>query len=542
MSVGGLTAVLFAPEGPRVIDRIVSDVSFKSIDPGGFAGVNLTLSVPISRADLAYCHVGIFNAETGEQVAAGQIPDNGESPGYGQPVRQITAVGAGIGAMQNEKKPRIYVDTDQTAWVQAYGTSIQTTSWQYKDSPSGDTANSWVLNITSPTAPVNRRSDLRYHPLRSTDQLLASYSFWTKSGRASSNNRTRAYASNFDDTTYDITSDSSWSTSSNWAGASLGTDWSLASNRDNVFLSYLRQTSTLTVDRDLDWIELSLLSVMGTRLGRDGSILTDADTSYFGAVLTADVFVDLFARVPEIDALTAIIESDPSVGDHSQLAWREGATNYQIANEVVQNDPIYTWAVWGRQPNGLYEAEARIRSTEPRYELSVTDDFRPASDTGNSNKWLSEVWVTGKIDSGRLVARKVPASASYVRPDNAPFASATASINPFTNVEADRVGAEMIKESFTSANAAKARVSRKIKDNLTGRWIEPHMIRPGYLCRVRGARPESIDVLNPSMVADSCLYRIASVVYQHSAGAADLELNAYSLTESRAIASLSGSR
>src|SRR5690606_3420251 len=100
MSIAGLTAVLFAPEGPRVIDRIVWAWSFRSIDPGGFAGVNLTLSVPISRADLAYCHLGGFDAETGEQVAAGQMPDNGESPGYGQPVRQITAVGAGSGAMQ----------------------------------------------------------------------------------------------------------------------------------------------------------------------------------------------------------------------------------------------------------------------------------------------------------------------------------------------------------------------------------------------------------------------------------------------------------
>lgn len=530
MSVGGLSAVLFTREGPKVIDHIVSDISFRSIDPGGFAGVTLTLAVPVTRSDLAYAHVGIFDAETGEQVASGQIPDNGQSPGSGQPIRQVTAIGAGVGSMQNEKKPRIYIDSDQSAWVQAFGTSLQTTAWQYKESPTGSGFNSWVLNITSDTAPVNRRSDLRYHAMRSTDQLIGHYYFQHRAGRASSNNRMRAYASNYDDTTYDITSDQSWSASTVDVQATLGFDFLLASNRDNIFLSYLRKNSTLTVDRDLDWIELMSLTVRGTTYSRTGQITA-------GSGKTPDLFADVFYRTPAIDAESARIDDDRSF-DHYQLAWKEGVTNYQVANDLVEADAAFTWAVWGRQPNGLYEAEARLRSSEPRYELSITDDFRNASDSGNAAKWLNEVWVTGTIDSGRLVARRVPASASYVRPADAPFASTVKSISPFTSAEADRVAADIIKDSYTDANAAKVRVSRRVKDNLTGRYVEPYMIRPGYLVRVRGKRPDSVDVLNPSMVADSCIYRIASSQYTHSSGSAELELNAYSLTESRALASL----
>lgn len=540
MSVGGLTAVLFTREGPKVIDRIVSDLSFRSTDPGGFAGINLTLAVPVTRDDLAYSHLAIFDASTGEQVAAGQMPDSGQSPGFGQPIRELTAVGAGIGAMQNQKKPRIYVDGEQEAWVQAFGTSLQTTSWQYKESPSGGGFHSWVLDITSLTAPVNRRADLRYHPIRSTDQWLGGYTFSHRAGRASANNRMRAYASSYVATTFDITSDQGWSTSTVDVAAQVGSEFALASERDNVFLSYLRQSSTLTVDQDLDWVEVFNLTVQGTRMGRDGQILTAAD--YVNGPTTPDIFVDVFARVEGIDALSARIDPDPALVvpfRHAQLAWREGVNDYEIANEIVEKDPRYTWAVWGRQPNGLYEAEVRLKPTEPRYELSVEDDFVPADDTGNRSKWLSEVWVVGPIDSGRIVARRVPAGPGFEPPAGAPFASTSVRMSRFSSTsDADRLGTATIEQSYLTANAAKARVSRKVKDNLTGRLVEPYMIRPGYLCRVRGKRPESVDALNPSLTTDSTVFRIASTSYRHSQGAVDLELNAYSLTEASAISSL----
>jgi hypothetical protein len=418
-------------------------------------------------------------------------------------------------------------------WNQAYSTSKKM-KWEQGAQPADGSTEGLLFDIDD-GATINPtwKCDVRYYDIYDTGQLIGGYSYTHLDGRSSANNRIQDFASTRFGT-FDIPNDTGFTTGGVSVDAEVGVDFTVADHRDNIFLRFTRDSTSLVASAD-DWAHVSDLRVSAMRLGRDGQPALGPGAYNRDYVYAHEAVIDLWARFcPRIDVQNARI--DTGTFQFEQLAWPTGIKPSGVLDEIMSAEGAFTWHVWEKQPNGKFRAEWVERPTEVRYELDAYDGFR-ASD--GASDLVDRVFVIGKKANGHEVGKivygsqPVLAAAGFSRSKVIDLGS-----DIWSSTAADRIGAQAIADSALRSTNASVTVARKVLDLYTGRYVKPFHIKPGHLCRVRGVRPTP-DTLNPEGSSDgSSVFRIVSNTYSSESASSSLELNSYTVTEAKAIAEL----
>jgi hypothetical protein len=245
---------------------------------------------------------------------------------------------------------------------------------------------------------------------------------------------------------------------------------------------------------------------------------------------------------PLIDMETARI-AETAMFEHRNLVWlKEGITPYGLLEYLMEYDPAFTWAVWDRLPNGLFEFEWRERDTEVRYEIPPIDGFRL---TGAEAQRLDvAILVTESLNGAyRLLSfwedldDLDQSDGRNPRVETATFEGRLDDSD--WDAVAHALGESMLETSHLRSLSAQIEVERPVYDYFTHSWVGPDEIKSGYLCRVPGVRPDDPDTLNRGGSGqDSTVFRIVTSDFNVEERRASLDLNSYTVTEARALAAL----
>lgn len=530
---------LTEPNGSRMLTKHVTNLSFRSVDPGGFGSVAFDLSRAIDARNFAnFAEVAVFDASTGEQVGGGRLQNPGRSASSNGEVWNLSAIGEGIAHTQERKNPYILVDSRLDPWYTGSSTSTART-WDRGTAPNDDSKAGLRFTISATSVGIGAYTNANMYDVRRFKQEIGGFVYVHEEGRGSSNNRIQ---STIRTVSTSIPTDifvQSWSASVRTCAAEKGTDWFTANNLWNIV--YDRINSTLTVDSQQDWIIVYSAITLALRKGVDGADVVGGGAYTKGYVLAHEAVIDALARwCPRFDLANAQIATT-ATHQHTSLVWPDGIDTYEMLDYLLSMEPGYTWAVYEKQPNGLYRFEWRERSNKVRYEIgeSNTVDFGL---TGGQYDPLVRLWYTGTnlLDHYDAQSSEVenPYAAQNIMPtDTRPIDLKNVGHREWL-VDAAALAAAAVTDSQLAATSATVGVAGRILDNFTGRWVKPFQVMPGYLCRVAGVRVQT-DTLNTGYQPDAAVFRVVTNDYSADSGTSKLELNSYTLDESRAIALLS---
>lgn len=524
----------------------VSNLSFRSVDPGGFGSVTFDLARSVDAASFPFgAEVSVFDSETGEQVAGGRMLNPGRGVSSSGEVWNVSVLGEGLAHTQERKQPYILIDSRLEPWYSGASTSIDR-KWDVGTAPDDENQPGLRFTINQTSVGIGAFTNANYYTFgeyepEAVDETvhIGGYSITHREGRTDSSSRLETQI-RYLGTITDL-SDQGFSSSVRTVSKQIGTNWPTTDRIRNMNLVFVRQSSILTVVPDDDWIIVYDIHVSAVRKDRNGDDLHTAGIYTRNHVFAHEAIIDAFARYcPRFDLIHARI--DTSTFQHKQLVWPDGINTFELLDHLMSLEPAYTWAVWEKQTNGKYRVEWRAKDTDVRYEIGSEDGF---SVTGGENDRLARVWYTGDTTLGRYQAIDVDDPSQFspvIRVDNI-YPTDTRQIS-LSNIEgsdwesaAEDKAEAAIEDSKFKATAAQVTVAQLVYDHRLGRWVKPYQVLPGYLCRVAGVR-SNLDTLNEREVDGAAVFRIVSNDYSVDQGSSRLELNSYTVDESRAIANL----
>ena len=542
---------LTGQNGERMLTPYISNLSFKSVDPGGFGSVTFDLVREVNAPDFEEgSEVVVYDAETGEQVAGGRILNPGRSVSERGGVWQVAALGEGPAHLQERTVPYHLIDTRLDVWKSAF-TSNARLQWNQGEQPGSSGKPGWSFVISPGLLSAGYTGHLRYKEMEGFAGVggphrieIGGFSYRDVEGNGTSTNRVQARIATTGNTSSSTITDFGFITTDNIRRRQVGTHWPAGGISGslpvvNMTMAYLRNSPGAPppgVGGDDDWMHIWDLRVSSLRLDRNAQPITaagtyDADpTSDY--VLAHQAIIDCWARFcPRLDLANARIDETASF-QHKDLVWPDGITPYGVMDKMMENDPAFTWAVWEKQGTGKYRAEWRERDLNVRYELLSDDGYTQTSlDASPAN----DIYVvTREVGDRYAVVRTTDPDAGGTG------ASETVKMDPPASNASDaaeRFGEEALAASQLATATAQVTVARKVYDHYTGRWVKPYKILPGYMCRVVGVRSK-VNTLNVREHDGSAIYRVASNDYSVDSGTSRLELNTPTLTEVQAISDL----
>lgn len=516
-----------------------SSLSFKSIDPGGYASVQFDLDRDVDARDFQdFADVMVYDAETGEQVGGGRLlqPGRGVGPD-GKGVWKMGCLGEGPAALQERTLPYHLIDSTPGLWWSG-GSTSSTREWVVDSAPDNESIVGLRFKMNGPTVGVNAFTNANYYSLEEFDAAeLGAFSITHREGRNSANNELEFQIRNTGGGTFDVVVQT-WSTAIRTVTRQVGNDWSNSDTWQRMNLVYVRRNTTLTVD-DLDWIIAYDFRIQSSRHGRDRVRQLGPNSYPNSYVLAHEAVIDSLARYcPRVDLLHARID-ETATFQHIQLMWPEGINSYDVLEYLMNVEPAFTWAMWERGDNGLFRFEWRARDLTPRYVLDAeVDNF---DFTGGSNSLISVEWFSGTNVLGRLQTESasdidLTLEARGIVPTVTKRADIQLSGWDWDDVALEQ-GLADIEDSKLRAATATAATDRRILDLFTGRMVKPFQVLPGYLAIVMNARSPKT-TLNAGEDDLASVFRVVSNDYSAGSQTSRLELNSYTITELQAIAGL----
>ncbi len=531
------------PTSSRMLTPWVSNLSFRSVDPGGYGSVTFDLDRAIDARNFStYADIAVFDASTGEQCGGGRLQNPGRSAQASGEVWKVSALGEGIAHTQERKNPYFLIDSRLDPWYTGASTSINR-KWATGGVPNDDSKTGLVFTIDTATVGVNAYTNANFYDVRRYKQEIGGFVYDHEQGRTTANSRLQGQLRIVGGATPTDYFNQAWSTSLRTSAAEKGTDWSGVAY-DLMNLVYSRQGDTLTVDSQIDWIVVYSAVILALRKGRTGADVLGGGAYTKGHVLAHEAVIDAVARwCPRFDLAGADIATT-ATHQHTSLVWPDGIDTYEMLNHLLSVEPEYTWAVWGKRDNGLFEFEWRERDNRVRYELGEAGavDFEL---TGGQYDPLTRLWYTGTELLGRyrtvdVLAADNPYAAQNIQPtDTRSVTKSNVGAREWT-ADATAMAAAAVTDSQLASTSAQATIVGKVFDNHTGRWVKPFEVLPGYLCRVANVRVQQ-DTLNSGFSTDA-IFRVVTNDHSADSLASRLELNSYTLDEQRAIEMLARGR
>lgn len=532
-----LSVRLVTGRSDRVVTRDVRDLTFRSTVPGGYASASISLDRPLSSQPDEVGYFGrlvVSDSRHGGVVWDGQLEDPGRTAGDDGEVWQLTAIGP-ASHTRDRTAPIVYVDRDLQALIPADNATPGAKASVGSDP--GDAAGSrqaLVLQFPQGLGVTNgvSRAVLRYDRIRQSAQKIGRVNYTWDAGATDAQFTIRALARTdgslaASDTIRSDTLNVGGGGASgrvvvtNWTNGRNGIDWQLLAG------------VTGTITTDVCWASVFDVAVRAMLLDKAGVEITSYSTD---TILASEVVADLLGRLlPGFDGANASIATTSYAIE--QLAYPDGVTPAKVLEDLMLLEPAFFWAAWERNPlTGRNRFEWSPWPTAVRYEADTDDGFRSP---GSAAELYNSVLVRYRDPAGeiRTVRRTqvvaVLAAASLTREAFIDLGDEVG----VTLTQAQRAGDQFLAEHAYPPNAGTLTVARPVVDLVNARMVQPWEIRPGTLIRVRGVLPR-VDALNPLARDGVTVFRVVAATYRASSGSAELELDAYPATVSRALADL----
>lgn len=528
------------PTGSRMLTKYVTNLSFRSVDPGGYGSVAFDLARTVdARGFTDYSEIAVFDSETGEQVGGGRLQNPGRSIAADGEVWKVSALGEGVAHAQERKNPYFLADARLDPWYTGASTSINR-EWGTGTTPNDEAKAGLVFRINQASVGVGAFTNANMYDVRRYKQEIGGFVYTHEEGRASSNNKLEGQLRVVGGSAPTDFFNQSWATGIRTCAAEKGTDWVAPTAFDLMNFVYTRGGSTLTVDSEQDWIVIYSAVILALRKGKTGADVVGGGAYSKGYVLAHEAVIDAVARwCPRFDLAGAQIATS-ATHQHDALVWPDGINTYDVLDYLMSVEPQFTWAAYEKQSNGLFRFEWRERSTTVRYEISEANNVGFEL-TGGGYDPLTRLWYTGTELLGHyrtvdVVADNPYASQNIVPTDTQRIDKSNVDARVWT-ADATAMATAAVTNSQFSATSAQVSVAGKILDTFTGRYVKPFQVLPGYVCRVAGVRAQK-DTLNTGYEDGAAKFRITSNDFSADSETSRLELNAYSLDEARALSIL----
>ena len=592
MERGGDVVTLHVPLGVRIFSPVnsldvwvtnwVTDLTYRSVIPGGFESASFTLHLPqhLAPAVAAYAPraprtslVKLFNKVQVVDLRSCEVAWEGRIESAPRHSDDPWAFDIGCtGAMAVAKditRPVFYADSLSEDWQDWTGYNPLDFSQSGKTDKTFTftTAPGAVEGPDSPTAP----SILAYeHDLCSTtNQFLARFAitYDLSLGAAAATNQLRTRASVVSST----------------GGTNYGVDnttFGSSTRKTNVIVSDFSLTTGQTIRLDIYCTTAGGIStgsgrqpfarysnpiVIPVRQDRNGTNLLTAASYPNDYVLVSQVVEDVVGRFlgggwsmggsnnpteGQVSGASCFINAD-SAAQITHLKWTDGTTAAEILNTLMTVQPDAYWAIWESSFTATTDPEdAKYRfewSTWPDgwgYQASSSDGLDEQPDASNIYNFVfytyredygegqyagrcQEWWDYGDPAAAPLLQSNVTRAATVVQDGYMDGASAVSAATAF------------IANNGTEKNTGSLTVGRPIHlfDKGTGsysgasRMVDPHMIRPGKLIKITDLDPVASsqnfghgDTAPPSTHVGS-VFKVVATTYDAASNKCVMELD-----------------
>lgn len=519
------TVHLVTDRADRHITGECRDLRLRSVAPGGFASIQLSLnrSLAIQPDEIAYYgRVIVQDARNGNVVGEGRLEDPGRGVGADGEVYDLVAVGPAAHA-HDRTGPLVYVDHTRD-WP------ISSLNVHYMDVSYAEDANETpVVQITpreGTTWVQNDRGATIYRRLLDSSQSLARITFHWDTGSTTANNTVQMFA-----TTDGGGSDLAASATYNVAGGTLSAVMvtNFTSGRNVAQMVAVRNGASVLFGAGSNgWLMVDPIvrAMLRSKAGADVTTGYTADT-----ILAHEVVADLLGRwLDQYDGANATIATNSFAID--QLAY-DATDAAGVLNDLMKFHPDHYWAAWEANSAGKHRFEWRAWPTTVRYEADVTDGFDSPGSAVDLFNAVNVEWVGAQ---GRV--RKTRRTIAVPTLDNAGLTRegfVDLGLDAGSSANAIRAGDQFLADHAVPLNAGRLTVARPILDRDRGTSVMPWEIRPGFLVRVRGVLPTT-DALNVTARDGVTVFRIVAVDYDTSSAAAVLELDSSPVTLAHLLA------
>lgn len=518
----------------RYVTAELRGLRWRTVSPGGFAWARLALDRPltIQPDEIApYGQMFVYDARDTRTQFEGRLEEPGRAAGRDGQVWDLAAVGPAAHA-RDRNVPLIYVDSGLDGWARN-GASVE-----HGDVMTDDLHGTPKYLLKFPEGSTVSNSDaviLEYRAILDAGQKLGLVRCNEDDGAivVSFENRLATATGTGASTVRD--SDTFSTTEGTLEAWVSGTN-AIPNGEDRPTLRIIRVSGGPAAVGNNAWGKFYNIVVRSLLLAKDGAERTTSGDNSSSTILASDVVADLLGRLlPKFDGAGASIATTTHPID--QLVYPDGVDAMEVLDDLQLLEPAFTWEAYESNPaTGKHRFSWRAWPTTVRYDADVDDGY---DSTGSAVELYNAVMVRWKDQGGHVRTTR----RTQIVPD-LDAAGLTREPKPIdlgdnlgSLANAQRVGDQFLAEHKFPPNAGKLVIARPVYDHLTGSTVMPWKILPGYLIRVAGVLPH-VDALNPSGRDGATIFKIAAMEYDAGDAAAELELDSYPPTVTRALAEL----
>lgn len=530
----GLDGALAVPLAVRLTNDVsdvllvseVKDLQFRSVANGGFASCTITLDRPLNVVAPEieqYGRIYIYDTSTGDTVWEGRLEDPGRSSTGDGNYWQITGVGPSAHS-RDEEFVYVPIGTNLQDWEKFGGSTSSGTISTFTDNSDDDGIKvqfSGGISVGTPAYVAARLLTV----LNAGTSLASISTTGVGGGTGQWTEDVYAYGP---------------------AGAQLidselldpgdipfrgevGTDFDAGQTTPHLRMSRTGASAAPDDNAFTFYKDIIIRTVLVDEEGNPVSSYSD------DFVTTTQLVQDLIgAHTTEYDGLDAFIED--VFDEITQFWYPDGTTVYAALNDLIALNGAFFWAAWETIPrSGKWRIEFRVWPTTVRYEAGIADGF---TSPGSATDLYNEVAVHWTDSRGRdrttvrTLAVDALTRAGLTRSTRIDLGQETGS-----QTAANDAGDAFLLEHNVPSQSGRLIVARAILDYDKGMQVNPWMVRPCGLVRVRDVAPER-NALNPEGRDGNTVFRIVATSYRSSDNSTELELDTDALSTSRAIANL----
>lgn len=516
-----LAVRLRTAKGDKFVSREVTSLHYRSVIPGGYASCTIGLNRPLALDPdeiQLYGDLYIYDGRSAVTIWQGRLEDPGRASSASGEVWQITAVGPSAHA-RDRTVPLIYVDKSLQRWTRYQEAVIHIDGVERRQPDQGGSGAD-ALHLQMPRGTVIATNEIigqEYRAIREAGQKLARVDYTWDAGQTSADWATQLVAR----TSGTLARTNDHNTAG--GGSSAAVVVTNFTNGDNLCeIRMLYDGAGGTIANDVSWSSVMGLYVMAMRFNKDA---TEKTTGYSTAtVLASDIVADLLGRLlNQYDGANATVTTTSYAIE--QLAYPDGATAYDILNDMMALESGHYWGAWEETSTGKNRFEWIAWPSTVRYEADIQGGFDSPGSAANLYNAVSIRWLDtfGRIRTNtRTQTVAALTDAGLTRTAFIDIADVMGS-----SLNADRIGDRFLIEHAIPPNAGTLKISEPILDRTAGKMAHPWELVPGHLIRVLGVKP-SVDALNATARDAVTVFRIVSVDYDAGRNEATLGLDSQS--------------
>lgn len=521
---------LTSEQGDVILINDVRSFNFRSVVPGGFATLTMTIDRKIAERQPEIQQFGrayLYDTRSGDTVWEGRVEDPGKGVDSNGETWTVTAIGPSAHASDDTFN---YLPIDRTVdHFEKFGGSTKSGSvGTYTDDSDRDGVKVQFgggISVASPQY-VAGRSQRVYNASTTLGSVRA-----TVVGGGTGQWDMVMYVYSPGGGTDLIDSVALTTTPQSFYGE-VGSDFSSTGTTTHLRMNRTGASTTPDDNAFTFFYDIVIRTVMRDE---EGTLLTDYSDDY---VTASQIVQDLIgSHTSQYDGLDAYIEVTTN---HIEQFAYDATTVRDALNDILALEGAYYWAAWETVArSGLWRFEFRPWPTTVRYEATVDDSMNQPGSAAELYNKVNVHWY----DAVKRVHVETRTSTVTALDDIGLTRAADLELGSELGclTSAQAAGDNFLAEHNLPIRNGRLTIGRPILDFDRGMMVDPWMIRPGGLIRLRGVNPER-NALNPDGRDGSTIFRITAVNYRSSDNSAELELDTDALSTSQAIAKLARRR